>query len=583
MRATIRLCKFLIPYSKWILLSTSLSFAAVAAGIGLLGTSALIIAQAALKPPFSALQLGIVGVRFFGISRGVFRYLERLSSHSINLKFLADIRLWFYYVLEQLLPSQQINFQKGDLFARITADIDTLEDLYIRIISPPITAILITVFVALFMGRINPQLTPIILMGMMMGGLLMFFVAASVTEKSGAKMIKLRGEFSRMLKDLLDGNEDVHTSGTWQKKINEFSIVNDGYYSLEKDSALQRGTTTFLSIFIPGATLLGILWLGLELVDNHQIDGITLAVLTLVTIACFEAIIPLGSAGEVLSKINQSAERLMLLNSTNHVIIDAGNLVPTEFTGEIKVENLSFHYPGEINCVLNSIDFSLVPGKLTALVGPTGSGKSTIVNLLLRFWDINEWGISLDGIEIHKYQLADVRNQFSVMSNSSYIFANTLSANLSIANPSANLDEINSALKLVNMYHWAMSLPDQLNTWIGENGWQISAGQRQRILLARMLLRNSPVMIFDEPTANMDAISENRLWSDIKPVLKNYSVLWITHRLVHMDDMDEILFLSKGSIIERGIHKDLIEKEGAYFQMWNIQNKLLIYHGESED
>ncbi len=167
------------------------------------------------------------------------------------------------------------------------------------------------------------------------------------------------------------------------------------------------------------------------------------------------------------------------------------------------------------------------------------------------------------------------------MSNSSYIFTKTLTANLSIANPSATQDEIISALKNVNLYHWAMSLPDQLNTWIGENGWQISAGQRQRILLARMLLRNSAVMIFDEPTANMDAISENRLWLDIKPIINKYSVLWITHRLVHMEDMDEILFLSNGSIIERGTHKDLIDLEGAYYQMWNIQNKLLIYHGES--
>ncbi len=224
MKATIRLCRFLIPYSKWMLISTLLSFGAVAAGIGLLGTSAYIIAQAALQPPFSTLQIGIVGVRLFGISRGVFRYLERLASHSVNLRFLADIRLWFYHVLEHLLPSQQINFQKGDLFARITADIETLEDLYIRIISPPITAILITVFVTIFMGRINSRLIPIILTGMIMGGLCMFVLAAYTTDKSGRKLIQLRGESSRILKDLLDGNEDVHSYGTWQNKIDEFNM-----------------------------------------------------------------------------------------------------------------------------------------------------------------------------------------------------------------------------------------------------------------------------------------------------------------------------------------------------------------------
>ena len=562
------------------LFSTFLSFAAVAAGIGLLGTSAFIIAEAALKPPFYVLQLGIVGVRFFGISRGVFRYLERLVSHSINLKFLADIRLWFYHVLEQLLPSQQIHYQKGDLFARITADIETLEDLYIRIISPPITAILITFFVTLFMGRINAQFIPIILTGMVMGGLLMFFIAATATDKSGGKMIQLRGESSRLLKDLLDGNEDVLTYGIWQNKIIEFGIINEAFNSLEKDYALQRGISTLLSVLVPGVTLLGILWLGLGFVDAQQIDGVTLAVLTLVTIACFEAIFPLGTAGDVLSKINQSANRLMMLNSNNHEINGGEGSVLNKFSGEIKVENLCFRYPGDPQRVLIGVNFSLFPGKKTALVGPTGSGKSTIVNVLLRFWDIEECEIFLDGIEIHQYQPVDIRKQFSVMSNSSYIFANSLSANLSIANPSVTLDEIVSVLKMVNMFHWAMGLPDQLNTKIGENGWQISAGQRQRILLARMLLRNSPVMIFDEPTANLDAISENQLWSEIKPIINKYSVLWITHRLVHMEDMDEILFLSKGSIIERGTHEDLIHQGGEYYRMWNIQNRLLLYNEE---
>ncbi len=188
----------------------------------------------------------------------------------------------------------------------------------------------------------------------------------------------------------------IHTGPGKIRSMNS-TCVNDEFYSIEKDYALQRGITTFLSILIPGATLFGILWLGLEFVDKQQIDGVTLAVLTLVTIACFEAIFPLGTAGEILSKISQSANRLMLLNSSNQVEINAGNPVPIEFSGEIRVSNLSFRYPGEPNSVLNGIDFSLVPGKITALVGPTGSGKSTIVNILMRFWDIEECEIYLDG------------------------------------------------------------------------------------------------------------------------------------------------------------------------------------------
>ncbi len=576
MKSIVKLAGFLFRQRVWIFISIMLSFAAVFAAIGLLGTSAYIIALAALKPSFAAIQLAVVGVRFFGISRGVFRYLERLVSHFVNLKFLSGIRIWFFELLEKRVPFREAQFQKGDLFARVTADIETLEDLFIRIISPLAIAILTTIAISLFAGLIHPQFVPVLLAGMILGGFAMLAILAFSTRHSGARIILLRADFSQTVKDIIDGNVDIHTFGLQNLILNKLTKLNKNYYQVEKSSSSQKSLSTLFSVLVPGLTTWGILWVGTELVYQERISGVLLAVMVLVTLGAFEAIYPLATSGEVFSRIRESAERLFVIAKHDPDILEPLKPVSSKGTGLVEIQNITFRYPDTTGETLKDISFCLRPGKIVALVGPTGSGKSTIANIILRLWDFEQGNILLDGVQIQRYKTSEIRNKISIMNQSTYIFAMSIYENLRLAAPDTDAQKIWSALKIVNLDKWIEGLPEKLDTQIGQNGIFISAGQRQRLLIARMLVKNSPVMIFDEPTANLDSVTENLLWQDLQSIFTNRSVLWITHRLVKMEDMDEILFINHGCIVERGNHEELLSRDGGYSKMWNIQNRIVI-------
>lgn len=576
MKTFLRLLSFVRPFWKGVLLSLLASAATVGSSIGLLGTSAYLISFAALQPSIAVLQVAIVGVRFFGISRGVFRYLERLSSHAVNFSLLSRLRVWFYQALEPLAPARLMQYQSGDLLQRAVGDIEVLENFYVRVIAPPLAALLVTLGVGWLMGSWRAELAGVLVSGLLLGGIAVPWLAYRMSKHPGQKLVEARSNLSAGYVESLQGLADILAYGQETALRQRLSRNEKQLASAQMRLAWAGGAGNALSQLTACLTLFIILLVAIPLVRGGQLDGVLLAVVSLVTLASFEAVTPLPQAAQMLEASLNSARRLFELADMQPVVQEPHAPLPAPAAGEIQVRNLTFRYEKSLPDAVQQLDLILPPGRKVGLVGPSGAGKSTLLALLMRFWDAPSSTILLNGEDLGKFRSEDIRRLFSLVSQSTYLFTATLRQNLLLARPDAEDATLESVLAQVGLSDWYAGLPDGLNTWLGEHGQQMSGGERQRLAVARALLQNAPVVLLDEPTAHLDALTERQLTETLHTVLRGRTVLWATHSLTGMEWMDEIIVLDKGRIVERGTHKQLIKSGALYAQLWQIQHDELI-------
>lgn len=568
MKNILRLLTLMRPFSGQAALSILFAFAAIAAGIGLIGTSAWLISRAALQPSIAVLQVSIVGVRFFGISRGVFRYLERLVSHDVNLRLLSGLRRKVYDTLARIWPASALQFDSGDLLSRATADVDLLENFYIRVVSPVITAVLITAAAAVFIGTFDPRLAWLLTAGMLANGLLVPLLDHLAGRAPRETLPMLRGQLSTAVSQNIQGQRDLLAYDMQNARLTELSALQSDFTNEKMRLAHREGLSEAFNTLLPGLTALAVLALAVPLVSGGQMDGVLLAVVVLITLASFEAVAPLGMAAQNLTLSAQAASRLFSLEAVQSAVQDLPDARPLpEGPISLSIRGLSFSYPtfegrevGKGNggektnpsnsdleiivqhLVLHNISFELPPGKHLAITGPSGAGKTTLFNLLLRLWDAPPGSIFLNGTDIRSFAAADVRDLFSVVSQNGWLFGRNLRQNLLIAKPGAGDGQLIHALEQTGLGEWYASLPDGLNTLFGE-GTKISGGERQRLMIARALLQDNPVWLLDEPTVHLDAASERRVLDVLSAVLKGRSAIWITHNLEDVPAVDEVLVL----------------------------------------
>lgn len=563
---------FLRPFWRQVAFSVLLGAATVASGIGLLGTSAYLIASAALQPSVAALQVAIVSVRFFGISRALFRYLERLVSHAVNFQLLGDLRVWFYHQLEPLAPARLQDLRSADLLSRAIADIETLENFYVRAVAPPMVALVVTAGAGMFMGFYALRLAGLLVFLLLLAGIGLPLLVHRLAAASGRDIVERRGKLNATWLDLIQGLPDVLAYGQGEAQMERIAVAGRRLSGAQKSLNRVGALGSALSLLISGMALWGVLLLAIPLVGS-RIDGISLAVLVLVAMASFEAVAPLSQAAQHLESSLQAARRLIALVDLPPEIHPPEQ--PKELPQgllDLRIRDLEFSYTEDDVPVLASLDLDLPAGKHVALVGPSGAGKTTLFNLLLRFWEFQHGQILLNGEDIRCFAPDDIRGQMGLISQSTYLFAGTLRQNLLLARPDAAQENLDMAVKAAQLEELIGFLPDGLDTWVGERGVQLSGGERQRVAVARAALRNAPLLLMDEPTANLDAVTERRLLDAMRQAGAGRSMIVITHRLVGMEDFDEILVLQHGRAIERGTHAQLLEAGGLYAQMWHIQS-----------
>jgi ABC-type multidrug transport system fused ATPase/permease subunit len=322
-----------------------------------------------------------------------------------------------------------------------------------------------------------------------------------------------------------------------------------------------------------------VLIIAIPFIQVGEIPGVMLAALALLTLASFEAIQPLPQAMETLSRSLGAGVRLFEVVDAEPEVVD-----PVEPTGfpvrcALHAEDLTFYYPGSTLPALERISFQLNEGKTLAVVGPSGGGKSTLTNLLLRFWEETRGELTLgsEKIPLRSLKQEEVRRGISVVSQNGYLFHDSVRANIALGKPDASETEIIAAARIARIDGLIQSLPEGYDTIIGERGGRLSAGERQRVLIARAVLKDAPILLLDEPTANLDPITERSLLETLFEIMNSKTALLITHRLVGLTNVDQILVLHQGRIVERGTESELIKEAGLYHQMWSLQNRILQY------
>lgn len=541
-----RLLRFLAPYKKWAALSVLLGSLAVGSGVALLATSAFLISRAAQQPDISALSVAIVGVRFFGLARGVFRYLERLVSHNVTFKVLARLRVWFYEALEPLAPARLQQFGSGDLLSRIVSDVDTLENFYIRAVSPPLVALVVGGGAVALTAVFQPQLAAILLLFLLLAGLALPLLIRRLSRGPGQARVALNSALKETIVDTVQGLADLEA---FEAVNGRFTAINQQSHRLAQQQR-QMAKITGWQVSLSEMVMFGAMWATLAaaipLVGQGGMNGVFLATAVLATMAVFEAVQPLPAAAQFLDQSLAAARRLFALVDTRPEVAEPVAPLPLPETLHFQFVETGFWYETAALPALSHINLDLKPGRKIGIVGPSGAGKSTLLNLLLRFWEWDEGEILLNGRSVRQYDPDAIRACFSVVSQRAHLFNASIYDNLRLAAPQADRETIFRAAKSAHLHEFVSGLPEGYETQVGSLGRQLSGGEQRRLTIAQAALKEAPILILDEPTANLDMQTEKEVMETLLHLAEKRTLLLISHRPVGLAQMDEVWGIENG-------------------------------------
>ncbi|MFN2137820.1 MAG: thiol reductant ABC exporter subunit CydD [Candidatus Promineifilaceae bacterium] len=552
----LRLLAFLKPYWARIALSVLLGTLTIGSGVALLATSAYLISAAALQPSIADLSVAIVGVRAFGLSRGIFRYLERLVSHDVTFRVLAEIRVWFYRALEPLAPARLQERGSGELLGYIVGDVEALQDFYVRGVYPVFVAMLAGAGVLLFFGAFAWQLAAVLACFLLFYALALPWLVHVLSKPYAETLARVREGLNMLLVEGIQGLADLLAFGRaadWQTAVHEKGGLLAG---LQIRAAGIAGLRSGLGELLTYGAMWAVIWAAIPQAATGTLDPVYLAVLALASVAAFELVQPLPGAAQVWAESRAAAQHLFAVVDAegNSVAPPAGPLRETPLSPAavteppaLQVRDLRFRYETEGPLVLDGLSFDLPPGGSLALLGRSGAGKSTLVNLLLRFWEYDSGEILLNDSSLRDRDPDSVRAYFGVVEQRPYLFNTSLYDNLRIARPEATREEIETAARRAQLHDFVSSLPGGYDTPAGSLGMAISGGERRRVAIARALLRAAPILLLDEPTAHLDPATAEAILDTLVAVAaeEGRSLLLITHDTAAAARMDRQLFLGE--------------------------------------
>lgn len=553
--------------AKWLLVGSQLfSFLTIFFSVCLLATSAWLISRAAEHPQLAALSLAIVGVRFYGISRAVARYVERYLSHNMAFQGLYALRTWLYSVIEPLAPAVIKKYSSGDILGRIMADIEILQFFYLRVLIPPVTAIAVTLIFGAYLGQFSWALTALLVGAFIVSGIIMPLVALFVKEKGARGLLPQRAYVKEILVESMAGMMDIVAYNSRESLLNKL----EGEW--EKESTytgiIGRGNnlgTTFLNGGVQITVLLGIVIMS-SLVLEGKFSGVYLAVVAIGIQAYFEALQPMNDVFYHWGESKRAMDRLVHLDQEKPLVEDPQEPISMEAIESGKVpsiefDHMSFAYEGKV--VHEDFTLTIEGGEHIAIIGPSGSGKTSLFNVLERFYDYGG-SIRIGGVELRQMTQAQSRSLMSMVDQSPYIFHATLEDNIRLAEPYSLKEDLEEAIAHAKLE----TLVEQigLETMVGGGGSQLSGGERQRVALGRLYLSNHPIWLLDEPLEGLDQITRKSVYENLEREMAGKTVLLITHQLQGLEKMDRILFLEKGHIKEIGTYRELMEKKGDFYK-----------------
>ena len=576
MRDLLRLLRLFRPYWGWIALGVLLSFATLLANVGLMAISGWFITAMAMAGVASVSMNYFTPaaiIRFFAIVRTVGRYLERLVTHEATFRMLATLRRWFYEHLEPLAPARLQHFRSGDLLSRIRADIDTLENFYLRILAPLLVAFFGSIAFVFFLGWFHPLMGLIELILLLLAGVIIPGEIARRARTPGQRIVQNAAELRATSVDGLQGMGELLIYGAAENHAMQMNALSKKLIRDQGQMARYTGISQGVMILCANLAMIGVLIIAISMVNQERLSPPYLTMLALFTLASFEAILPLPLAFQSLGETLAAARRIFSIVDTEPEVKDPAEEPATPDACAIRLQSVSFSYNRDAVEALHHISFDLPPGKKLAIVGPTGSGKSTLVDLLLRFREPSAGQIEFAGHPLEAWTGETVRQKIAVVSQRTHLFNSTIRNNLMLANLDADTTEMEEACRIAQIHEFIESQPERYDTFVGEAGVKLSGGQARRIAIARAVLKDAPIMVLDEPGEGLDAPTERATMQALFDYLGDRSLLLITHRVTGLDAMDEILVLENGQIIERGNHVDLLKTGQCYRRLFeNFSN-----------
>lgn len=536
------------PPRARVALSVALGSLTVLAGVGLMATAGYLISRAAEHPPVLSLTIAMVAVRAFGIGRPVSRYFERLESHDVAFRVLSRVRVAFYRKVEPLVPARVDAYRGGDLLARMVGDVDAMQNLFLRGISPPMIALAASIVAVAITWAFLPFAAVVLAAGLALGGVAVPLLAIFAGRPAGRRQAAVRADLTAELVELLRGAPELVVLGADDVAMARVERLDDELVRLGRRDALAGGLVDGLGALVSGMTVVGVLAVCVLATTTGTLDRVLVAAIALGAMASFEAIAPLPIAALGLQATLEAGRRLLAIAGREPAIDDPRRPapVPTDPTAELRA--VSFDYGGDETWGLRDVTMSLPPGRRVALMGPSGAGKSTIAALLVRFLDPDAGRVTLGATDLRELAQHDVRSSVSLDGQDAYLFSTTIRENVRLARPGADDEAIEEALRRARIWGWVASLPDGLGTFVGEEGALVSGGERRRIALARTFLARAPVVVLDEPTAHLDPPTAEALVADALSAADGRSVLLITHRTEGLDGVDEVFALRRGRL-----------------------------------
>jgi ATP-binding cassette, subfamily C, bacterial CydC len=567
--ALLRLLAVARPLRRRLLAAVVSGAAATGCGVALLAVSGFLLAKASQHPSIIAISAAVVAVRALSIGRGVFRYLERLASHDVAFRVLARVRVTIWRRLEALAPSGLALFRSGDLLARLISDVDATQDLFIRGVTPVLAAALVGGGAVSVCLLILAPAGAVLAAGLLIAGLVVPAAAAAVGRKAARAAAPARGHLAATMTDLFDGAADLQAFGAAGAALGHADAVDAELTRLDRRTAAASALGAGLMSAVTGLTVWAVLLLGVAATGNGALSRVPLAVLTLTALAAFEAVSALPAAAVQLSQGSVSAGRIVAVTDTPDPVQDPCRPRPIPSRPfSIQLRDVTVRYHPDAPPALDRISLDLPPGRRVALVGANGAGKSTVAAVLMRFCEVSGGTAFLDGHDLADYAADDVRSVVGGCPQDPHLFDTTIRDNLRLARPGATDEELEAAAARARLLPWIVSLPQGWDTPVGSHGAAVSGGERQRLALARAFLADPPLLILDEPTAHVDPPARRALTADVLHATKGRSVLLITHELDGLDQVDQIVVLARGSVVEKGSHQELRHAGGHYQQLW---------------
>ncbi|WKA58996.1 thiol reductant ABC exporter subunit CydC [Planococcus shenhongbingii] len=541
-------------------------FLAGIAGAALMASSGYLISKAALTSQITILIVMGACLKLFGLVSALSRYAERLFSHRATFTMLSNLRVSFFEKLSPLAPGIFQKYRSGDLLARIVGDVESLQNFMLRVFYPPVVLGLVFLSTIFFASFFSLAIAMVILAGMLLTIVVVPAIFAWRQRRIDSAVRTSRAALSTEATEFLFGFRDLKIYQQLERKERDLTVFSERYAEQQQKEGLEENFGQSVNAFVALLASFFVLGLGAYFVSAGELDGLYLAMLVMVSIAVFENVAPMAVFPAHFEENRKAAVRLEQV--VTEPVRKPGDLALPVKPIEIAFENVSFTYPEEERPALSNISLQLPSGSKTAIVGPSGSGKSTLLQLLLNVLPADSGMISIGGEPLEKLHPEKLWRRMNVVLQENHFFFGTIRSNLLIANENATDEEMETALARVQLSAFS---PD---TKVNEKGENLSGGEKQRLAIARAMLRGETLWLLDEPVSSVDSITAKDIYSQLFEQGKDDTFVIISHDLTGLEQMDQIIVMEQGQIVEAGTYEEIMEKQGHFFALKQIEKSI---------